>query len=174
MMRDKETRKFSCEGCLRRFRRSDLAKHLQLLDNEFDRTASEHNEILQKLLNQKHDIENNPLIEEINQWEKDTIKQIKQIAEQYRKRLINYTNNTINQIENQLNNFAEKLKKIREENDFNEIDLEQYQEKLKQLEKQLRKPTNIVLERESTIPLVILIGKGNNRYESNRNFIFYI
>ena len=51
-----------------------------------------------------------------------------------------------------LTNLTDQLKEIRQENDFNESDLYQFQEKLKQLREELAKPLNVSIEQRSKPP----------------------
>ena len=69
-------------------------------------------------------------------------------------------------LENQLNNIAQELKRIHEENEFNEIDLNHFKEKLNKLKEELDKPTNVSLKQQSTsfidkMFVVIPFHKGN-------------
>lgn len=62
---------------------------------------------------------------------------------------------------------ARRLKEIREDNEFNEIDLNQFREKLLQLEEELHKPRNVSINQENTlfinkIFITVSSGKSNN------------
>jgi hypothetical protein len=63
---------------------------------------------------------------------------------------MNYTKKFLIEIENKLNNIAKELKRIREENEFNEIDLERFRQKLNKLKEELDQPTNISIEQQSS------------------------
>ncbi len=54
------------------------------------------------------------------------------------------------ELENQLNNLAKQMKDIRQENEFNEMDLKQFQEKLNKLKNELDKPSNVSIKQELT------------------------
>jgi chromosome segregation ATPase len=146
----KETRTFNCEGCSRNFCRNDLTKHLQELGEQFDRIENNHDELRQILNEQKIDPKKHSLIRQINHWEEDSMKKIKQTAEECRQKLMKYTSKGIMELENQLNNLAKQMKDIRQENEFNEIDLKQFKEKLNKLKDELDKPSNVSIKQEST------------------------
>jgi chromosome segregation ATPase len=146
----KETRTFNCEGCLRNYCPNDLIKHLQELNEQFDKIETNHDEFRQILNEQKTNPEKHSLIRQINQWEEDSITKIKQTAEECRTELMKYTNKYIMELENQLNNLAKQMKDIRQDNQFNEIDLKQFQEKLNKLKDELDKPSKISIEQETT------------------------
>jgi hypothetical protein len=53
---------------------------------------------------------------------------------------------------------------MRQENDFNEIDLTKFKEKLTQLEKELNQPLNISIQRDSASPvnkICVVVSSGN-------------
>ncbi len=66
------------------------------------------------------------------------------------RKVMNYTKKFLIEIENKLNNIAKELKRIREENEFNEIDLERFRQKLNKLKEELDQPTNISIEQQSS------------------------
>ena len=146
----KETRTFICEGCSRNFCRNDLTKHLQELGEQFDRLENNHDELRQTLNEQKRDPKKHSLLRQIVQWEEDSINKIRQMAEECRQKLIKYTNKGISELENQLNNLAKQMKDIRQEDQFNEIDLKQFQDKLDKLKDELDKPSNVSIEQKAT------------------------
>ena len=49
-----------------------------------------------------------------------------------------------------MKNLAEQIKEIHRENTFNESDLNNFKQKLEKLEKELTRPTNVSIERQST------------------------
>jgi outer membrane murein-binding lipoprotein Lpp len=163
----KETRTFICAGCSQHFCLNDLTIHLQKLREDLDKIENEHDQFRQKFNDQKEDPKQCPLIKEVDQWEEDSINKIKQTAEQCRKRLINYKNIFIIEIEKKLNDLAKEIIQIRQENQFNEIDLDQFKEKLNKLKEELDKPSNVSIEQQpsSFINKIFLpfppIGKGN-------------
>jgi outer membrane murein-binding lipoprotein Lpp len=162
----KKERTFNCTGCTQNFCVDCLKKHVQILGQELDQIENDHDQFRQILNEQKDDPKNHQLIQKINQWEKDSIEKIEQIAKDCRERLIHHTNKYLIQIENRLNNIAGELKRIREENEFNEIDLNHFKEKLNKLKEELNQPSNILLKRQSTsfidkMLVIIPFHKGN-------------
>jgi chromosome segregation ATPase len=55
------------------------------------------------------------------------------------------------ELENQLNNLAKQMKDIRQQNEFNEIDLKQFKDKLNKLKDELDKPSNLLINPLSPI-----------------------
>jgi chromosome segregation ATPase len=151
---NREARLFICEGCSEKFCRDCLSKHLQKLDTNLEEIKNDQDQFREKLNRQKKSPNEHPLIKEINQWEKHAIAKIEQTARTCREQVVNYTNKKyFTEIERKLNDIAKELEKIRQKNQFNEIDLDQLKENLNKLQKQLEKPSNIKIQQDSS-PLV--------------------
>ena len=142
----KETRPFSCTGCAKEFCLNCLTKHVQGLGQELDKIENDHDQFRQTLDEQKVDPKEHSLIQRIDQWEKESINKIKQTAEECREALINHTNGYLIELENKVNSIAKEIKRVREESEFNEIDLKQFKEKSEKLKEELDKPANVSVE----------------------------
>ena len=110
---------YICRGCSETFCFNHLTDHRDIINKQFNQIEDNCNSFRQIIIDQK----NNSLIEQIDQWENDSIEKIKQMANQCRNKLINYRNPLIIEIENKLNDLVKYIKEIRQENEFNEIDL---------------------------------------------------
>jgi outer membrane murein-binding lipoprotein Lpp len=164
---NKETRTFNCAGCTQNFCFNCLQKHVQTLGQELDHIENDHDQFRQTLNEQKDDPTKHLLIQRINQWEMDSIKIIEQTAKDCRETLIRHTGKFLIQIENRLNDIARELKRIRGENQFNEIDLNHFKMKLNKLKEELDQPRNISLKQQSTsfidkMAIIIPLHKGNS------------
>lgn len=110
----------------------------------------------------KNNPNNHSPIEQVNQWEEDSVERIKQTAEECRQTLIKLINKFIIQLDNKLNDLAKQIKEIRQENEFNEMDLNYLKEKFTKLQEQLNKPRNISIIQQSTSfinKISVMIGK---------------
>ena len=143
---NKEMRTYLCDGCSQRFCGKHLDEHRKNLEKQFEQIEINHDELRQIL----NDSRKHPLMNEINQWEIDSIDKIKQTANQCRERFINYTKWSFLHIENKLNYLGEQMKEMRDESDFNDMDLEQFQQKLNQLQEELLQPADLFIEQQST------------------------
>jgi chromosome segregation ATPase len=164
--KDRATAK--CSGCLEDFCFNHLAEHRQQLGKQLDEIDDKRNIIGQTLTEQTTNPQKHFFIQQINQWEKDSIDKIKQTAEEARQVLLKHTGEHINKIEIKLTTLTKELKQIREENDFNEIDLNEFKEKLKQLEEQLNNPSNISIRQDSS-PFINKISVLTNSGKSFMN-----
>ncbi|CAF3811590.1 unnamed protein product [Rotaria sp. Silwood1] len=138
-----------CAGCLQDFCYNHLIEHHEQLSGELDKVEMDHDFVRQTLVEQLNDSKNDSLIEQINKWEEDSIIKIQQIAEECKQLLFQHTNKYINPIKINLDKLTDQLRQAREENDFNEIDLKEFKEKLTQLSQKLDKPLNISITQNS-------------------------
>ncbi len=157
---------YICRGCSKTFCFNHLTDHREIINKQFNKIEDDCNSFRQTVIDQKDNQKNRLLVEQIDKWEDDSIKKIKQTAEECRQILIKYTNTFIIEIENKLNDLTEQFKQIRKKNKFNEIDLNHLKEKLAKLTVELDKPSNISIKQGSTsfinkISVIISSHKGN-------------
>ena len=141
---------YRCEGCSQTFCVNHLADHHRELTSQLDDIEHQRNLFRQKITEQILDPQQQVLVQEINQWEIDSINLIRQIAEEARQVLDKYATENLKKIEDNLVRLTEELKITREENDFNELHIDQFKEKFKQLEEQVNKPSNISIRHDSS------------------------
>ena len=157
------TRTFSCEGCSNNYCRLCLPKHLQELDTDLEQIELDHNQFREKLDRQKRNPSEHALINEIDQWEQGSINKIRQAAKEYKDKIVHFTNNKyFVEIEKKLNDIATKLKGIRQQSEFNEIDLNQLKQNLNQLKQELEKPSTIKIRQDASSlvqKMSIVLGK---------------
>jgi chromosome segregation ATPase len=142
-----------CGGCLQEFCYNDFGHHRQELNKQLDEVEVTRDLFRQTLTDQTTDPQKHSLIQQINDWERDSIRKIRQAAEEARQTLLKHTTGHMRQVEIDLNELTGQLRQRREENDFFETDLYHWNEELTRLTKELAKPSNINL-RQDTKPLV--------------------
>ena len=158
---------FQCEGCLQLFCYTHLKDHQQLLNKQLEKIEVSRDKFRQTLTQQTSNIKQNSLIKQINQWEKDVIKTIQLIANESRQSVVEYMTEHITQLDLDLTKLSEELNQFRQENNFNEIDLNRSKEKLAQLSKELSQPSHILIEQTSTLPIKkISVVKSSSKYFS--------
>ncbi|CAF4339001.1 unnamed protein product, partial [Adineta steineri] len=150
-----------CAGCSHDYCYDHLRDHRQELNIQLDHIGNNHNHFRQRLNKYINNSQIHAFTQQIDQWEKESINKIQQKANENRellKKHINenrellkkHINENIHQIEINLNKQTDQLRNIVKENDFNEIDLNELNEKLKELERQLHQPSNISIQNNST------------------------
>jgi hypothetical protein len=137
-----------CEGCSKIFCYNHFGDHRQELNQQLDEVEVSRDLFRQTLTEQTAKPQKHALIQEINDWERDSINKIRQTAEEARKMLPEHTTRHINEIEGKLNKLTDQLRRGRQENDFIETDLGHWKEQLTQLTKELSKPSNITLKQD--------------------------
>jgi hypothetical protein len=158
-----------CEGCSKIFCYNHFGDHRQELNQQLDEVEVSRDLFRQTLTEQTAKPQKHALIQEINDWERDSINKIRQTAEEARRMLLEHTTRHINEIEGKLNTLTDQLKQSRRQNDFVETEICQWKEELIRLEDDLVKLSNIGV-REDSKPLVskiyvdVLDGKCVNRH----------
>ncbi|CAF1082105.1 unnamed protein product [Adineta steineri] len=140
---------YVCSGCSKGFCFQHLTEHRQILGNKLEEIVSDHDQFQQTIIQKKQNPLNSSFIEQINQWETDSIDQIQQTAKECREILMTLTQKSINDIENKLIELSQKLKETREENEFNDFDLNNFQLQLTQITEELNVPSNISIRKDS-------------------------
>ncbi|CAF1037143.1 unnamed protein product [Rotaria sordida] len=169
----KERVTYKCVGCSRGFCFDHLAEHRQAFSKQFGEIENDRAQLHQTLVEQKKASKKSSLIQEVDKWEEDSIQKIKQTAEESRQILIGYQTTHLIQIEKQLSELTEQLKTIREENEFNETDLNRLKSKLTKLVEELSQLPNLSIQQGSTsfIKKISIVVSSGNRQEKKINEI---
>jgi chromosome segregation ATPase len=162
----KERATSKCGGCLQDFCYKHLGDHRHELSKQLDEVEVMRDLFLQTINEQKSDPQKQALIQQIDEWERGSIEKIRQTAEKARQLVHNHVTVHFTEIESKLKKLTDQLRQSREEEDFFESDLRQWNNELIQLTEQLAKPSNIIFQQDQT-PLItkisvnILSEKGN-------------
>ncbi|CAF1224513.1 unnamed protein product [Adineta steineri] len=140
---------YLCGGCLRNFCLVDLTEHRQILSEELHLIINDYDQCKQIFSEQKPNSHDLSLIDQINQWETDSIDKIKQKAQDCRNIIIGYSQTFLNDIEIKFNDLSEQVKQIHEENEFNEINLNYLRIQLRKITEELNNPSTISIEEDS-------------------------
>jgi len=149
----KEKRAVRCEGCFQLFCYDHLIHHRKELNKELDYIELARDLFREALNEQRNCPKKHSLIKQIDQWEEESIKIIQHSAKKCRQLVIQHTTKNIVQIDINLSKLSDQIRKNRLENDFNEIDIEQINQKLSQLQLQLEQPPDVLIQQDST-PLI--------------------
>jgi hypothetical protein len=146
----KERATLKCSGCSQDFCYTHLSDHRQELSLQLD-DIEVHRDVFRQTLNeQTTNPKNHPLMKQIDQWEEDSIRKIQQTAKECRQQILHNSTEHINNTEINLVKLTDQLRQARQENDFNEIDLHEFRQKLTQLVEELDKPKNISIQQNSS------------------------
>ncbi|CAF1352782.1 unnamed protein product [Didymodactylos carnosus] len=119
-----------CDGCKHRYCQKHYEEHRQHLRNELDVTCDKRNEVQNEL----RDLTNSPkLLNDITQWEQEMIAKIKETANNIRKEINAFLNEKQSEIEVQIQYVTKQLCRTRENGNYTEQDLEQWNRELEKL-----------------------------------------
>ncbi|CAF0863782.1 unnamed protein product [Adineta steineri] len=136
---------YPCKECSKRFCLIHLTEHQQNLND----ILNNYDQFKQTINEQKQNPQNHLLIEQINQWEINSIEKIRQKAQDCRKSLIESSQTFINEIEIKFNDLSKQIEQIHQENELNEINLNYLKNELRDITKELNNPTNISIKEDS-------------------------
>ena len=140
-----------CEGCLENFCYKHVADHRQQLSKQLADVETSCNLMREALNEQTTDSNKNPLIQQIDQWERESIEQIRRAAEEARQSIVKHTIGPLAEVEVKLQKVSNEVRKGREENDYSETDLSQWKTSLAKLKDKLPlQASNITLREDST------------------------
>lgn len=143
-----------CSGCFEDFCYTHLGEHRQELSKQLDEIEVHRDQFQQKIAEQAaNNTQKHALIQQINQWESESIERIKKTAEETRQLIEKLSSESTDRVEQNLNQLAAEVKHCREEDDIMETDLQKWKEELQQMAQQLNKPSNIEVRLGAT-PLI--------------------
>ncbi|CAF1222741.1 unnamed protein product [Didymodactylos carnosus] len=161
----KATGAFKCHGCSQDFCSLHVAEHRQTLGKQMAKISSDYDH-LQQSLNEYTKSRCHPLIQQIDQWEQNSIKKIQQSADDARQQVLNLLDLHIDEMGKTLESFTQQLAKARNNDNFVEADLEAWKMKLKKLESDLVAPETLRVEEDTDdfLPLItqIVISEVSN------------
>jgi hypothetical protein len=147
---------YKCEGCSQIFCPKHSNDHRNDLNKQLEEVAGTHDLVHQTLNQQTEDPQQHPLLKKIDQWEKESIAKVREVAEEARNEVLKSATQHTTQIKQKLQLLSNELKHGREENDFSEIDLGQWMQKLEEMREELLDTITIFIREDST-PLVTKI-----------------
>ena len=152
---EKEKSTYTCDGCSKRFCKQHLKDHENELESELNQIENERNIFRQTLSEQVEQPNKHHLIQQIDRWEQLSINKIQQTAEKNRQVILKQMNKHFENIEIDLNLLTNQIKEIRQESDFNELNLIDLRNKLERLQKKLNSPSNISVREGNSSSLFI-------------------
>ncbi|CAF1223651.1 unnamed protein product [Rotaria sp. Silwood1] len=121
---------FICVGCQNMFCTPHVSQHREELNNQLEIIVQEH-DLIQQQLSQSSS--NHILLQKINDWEKSSIVKIQKTAEKVRNDFQQIINHSKQHQSKMCHDIATNLRSARKIDNFSEMDLEQWQNKLNEL-----------------------------------------
>ncbi|CAF1224586.1 unnamed protein product [Adineta steineri] len=145
----RENNTYTCEGCSKRFCSIHIPEHHQKLNEELNHIIDDYNKFKQTINEQKQSPHDLSLVNQIDQWERNSIAKIQQKAQDYREIVIKSSQTFLNDIGIKFNELSEQLQRLQKENDFNEINLNYLRNQLGEMARELNNPSNISIQQGS-------------------------
>ncbi|CAF0834339.1 unnamed protein product [Didymodactylos carnosus] len=152
----------ACEGCSAKFCRQCFNGHRQDLSKELDNITYEHDMFKQQLEGPKADGPHR-LLKQIDEWKKDSVNKINQLADQCRTDVVKLLDKNKEQLVHRFRKITNSVRKGRDDEDYDERDLIRWMSQLKELKDELIRPSNVRVEEDrQTSPWIqkIRISEG--------------
>jgi hypothetical protein len=150
----KQTAATNCEGCSQAFCTKHYTEHRRTLSEEMNEIISEQNQLQQTFNEQSTEPDSHPFMKRINEWEKDAIDQIQKRANELRLEVIELTAIRRGELSNKLRQMSTQLTESRQNDNYIEIDLQQWKNTLKDLQSMLDLSTMFSFEEPANTPLL--------------------
>ncbi|UJR32974.1 hypothetical protein I4U23_020437 [Adineta vaga] len=154
---------FTCDGCRLSFCLKHASDHRQELSLRMNNIGQQHDLLKQSI---EQDSLYKTLLQDIDEWEKETIEKIRTTANMARadlKRLEAQCKTGFNEI---LNGLSDEFRSHRENDDFTEQDLDRWMKQLEELHQEVTNPTTIHVVKEQLLPICSV---RNKKTETSKN-----
>ncbi|CAF1532574.1 unnamed protein product, partial [Didymodactylos carnosus] len=143
----------TCNGCLAKLCRRCFNDHRQDLLKEFDNVVYAH-DILKQKLETPNKNDSHRLLKQIDEWKKDSVDKINQLAEQCRTDVIILLDKNKDELIDRFRKISNRVHKGRDDEDYVERDLSKWMADLKELTDELIKPSNFRIEEDKQSPWI--------------------
>ncbi|CAF0842958.1 unnamed protein product [Didymodactylos carnosus] len=132
-----------CAGCSQIFCDTHYLEHRQMIYKQFDRLIQKHDLLIeqqaisQQHSNQSQDKQLSQLVQEIDEWQKEMIDATKNAAAKAKAKLRETLNKEHDQVTHTFKHITNDLRLKQSKRDYNEIDVEEWTQRLEELGEQL-------------------------------------
>ncbi|CAF4545244.1 unnamed protein product [Rotaria sp. Silwood2] len=109
--------------------------YINELGKQLEEIEATRDLIQQTIIQRTENRKQHTLLKKIDQLEQESIVKIRQVTEEVRNKLFKYATQLPHDVKKNLHLISNDMKKGREENDFSEIDIQQWTQKLEKLKK---------------------------------------
>jgi hypothetical protein len=153
---------YDCRECQRTFCKKHVTEHNLEVSKQMDNIVYHHDLLKQQLSEQNTTSSQHPLMIEINNWERESVEKIGDLAEKARHELDQLLTGNKKLITEQLEGISTQLKIRKEADDYSEKDLTQWRQALEKLKQQLSTPPNVKLEKINDEKMVAAAWNHDN------------
>ena len=146
---------FTCDGCKQSFCGKHVHEHRQDLARKLDELAQQSDSLTEDFQRQDSHL---CLLPDIDEWEEAAIKTIRSSAQAVREDIKKYASQQKEQLQRSLRQVTDQLKIRQHEEDYTEIDLQEWTGQLDAIRKTLHQILVLSIEREGT-KIAFRLGK---------------
>ena len=151
---NKSGQQFTCNGCQQSFCWLHVTDHEKDIFQQMDVLSKDHNLLQDDWNDESH---YNRLLEQINQWEKESISKIQEKAEAARVDLRLFYEESKSRLQASVRRISEEILTSQKLNNFSEIEINQWTQELKNIQQQAQTSFNIQIDQDEEIPSIALI-----------------
>lgn len=140
---------FTCSGCSKSFCAKHAIEHRLQLGQILSALGAQQDLMHEIVKQQCHQSQHQPLFEAINEWEVASILKIRKAAEVARAQVLHFNSKDTTVIAKELVQISEEMKRSRENEDFIEVHLMTWKNKLEKLKKELEATQFIIKVQEN-------------------------
>ncbi|CAF1369725.1 unnamed protein product [Didymodactylos carnosus] len=157
----------TCEGCSAKFCRRCFDNHRQDLSKELDNIVYEH-DMLKQELEKPNENGTHPLLKQIDNWRKESIDKINQLADRCRTDVVKLIDDNKNQLVDRFRKITNTIRDSRSDENYDDRHLKMWITQLKELKDELIKPSNVHVEVDKQQPSwiqKIIVREGSHQQE---------
>lgn len=139
---------FTCRGCSENFCLPHTNEHREFLEKQMQDVIIIHNQLKDSISGESAEEFHNSLMQQIQQWEEQSINKVRHVANDVRQRLLNTVHDHTDTIKEKLAQITQQLNKARHDGEFFEHDLREWSEKLNKFRQLLNKQQNLRIHHE--------------------------
>ena len=143
----------TCTGCNTPFCTTHMNDHRRLLDKEMNNIINKCEQLKNKFKQQVPKLDFSAQIKNIDDWEKQSIEKIKLKAKELRD-ILQPKTAPIDYLSKELEQLSAKLNKLRQNNNFNDKDINESNQSLKVIENGIEAPPHVCINRRSNKSLI--------------------
>ncbi|CAF1478475.1 unnamed protein product [Didymodactylos carnosus] len=137
----------TCDGCLEKFCRRCFNDHRQDLSKELENVVYEH-DMLKQQLEMPNANDSHRLLKQVDKWKNGSIDKIHRLAGQCRTDLVKLLNKNKDRLTDRVLKITNRVRKGRDDEDYDERDLSKWMNELKELKDELIEPSNVRVEED--------------------------
>ncbi|CAF1223541.1 unnamed protein product [Rotaria sp. Silwood1] len=140
----------TCKGCSKDFCLVHINEHRNKLSEQLDKTEDQFNEFKAEIDEQKAELQTHKLMKQIDEWERESIEKVRQVANEVRHELLPCVITFFTDLDFKFKQLTQQIIQCRKENDFSDPDIQIFNEELKRLKDILSNTPDIKIEHDST------------------------